>query len=81
MSPYLKNKLQERYGRKDVLINAHMNKLLRILPLKQSNDSKSLGRIYDQIQIHMTLGSLDIRVDTYGNLACPVLKLLLPRFC
>ncbi|GFW75420.1 integrase catalytic domain-containing protein [Trichonephila clavipes] len=44
--------LEQRFGRKETLINIHMNQL-ETLPLRRSNDVKSFRQLFDKIQINI----------------------------
>ncbi|RWR98731.1 hypothetical protein B4U79_06079, partial [Dinothrombium tinctorium] len=71
--------LKNRFGRKDVVINAHMNKLLAIDPVKRSSEVKLLRRLYDECEVQIrSLETLGVTADTYGNLLCPILLKLIP---
>jgi len=72
--------LKQRYGREDLLVNVHLNKLLNITPLKHSSDIKMLRKIYDDIQINIrSLESLNVSLDSYGSLLSPILLKILPE--
>ncbi|XP_054721262.1 uncharacterized protein LOC129231039 [Uloborus diversus] len=72
--------LQERFGNKEALINAHMSNLLNISPLRNSDDTKSFRNMYDRIQTQIrSLECLGVSTDSYGNLLCPILMKMLPR--
>ncbi|GBN86589.1 hypothetical protein AVEN_95801-1 [Araneus ventricosus] len=71
--------LKERFGRSDVLINTHLNNLLRICPLKNSDDIVSFRKKFDNIQTEIrSLESLNVLKETYQNLLCPLLLKCLP---
>ncbi|GBO30226.1 hypothetical protein AVEN_182015-1, partial [Araneus ventricosus] len=71
--------LKERFGRSDVLINTHLNNLLRIFPLKNSDDIVSFRKMFDNIQTEIrSLESLNVLKETYQNLLCPLLLKCLP---
>ncbi|KAJ7999845.1 hypothetical protein DPEC_G00198630 [Dallia pectoralis] len=71
--------LQNRFGRKDIVISAHMSKLLSLTPVKKSSDVAALRHLYEcEIQIR-SLESLGIYSGTYGCLLCPVLLQLIPE--
>ncbi|RWR98650.1 hypothetical protein B4U79_02911, partial [Dinothrombium tinctorium] len=71
--------LKERFGRKDIVINAHMNKLLNLEPVKKSSDVKQLRRLFDFCEVQIrSLETLGVATDTYGNLLCPVLMKMIP---
>ncbi|GBL76691.1 hypothetical protein AVEN_53386-1 [Araneus ventricosus] len=70
---------KERFGRSDVLINTHLNNLLRICPLKNSDDIVSFRKMFDNIQTEIrSLESLNVLKETYQNLLCPLLLKCLP---
>ena len=61
--------LKKRFGRKDLVINAHMNKLLNMTPVKRSNDVSALRKLYDDCEIQVrSLDALGVVADTYGSL-------------
>ncbi|GBL87428.1 hypothetical protein AVEN_118366-1 [Araneus ventricosus] len=41
--------LEHRFGRKETLVNTHTNQLLKIPPLKHSNEVKSFRQLFDKI--------------------------------
>ncbi|XP_024119392.1 uncharacterized protein LOC112140627 [Oryzias melastigma] len=72
--------LQSRFGRKDIVISAHMSKLLNLTPVKRSSDVVALRHLYDECEIQIrSLESLGVQSDTYGCLLCPVLLQLIPE--
>ena len=72
--------LQNRFGRKDILVSAHMSKLLNLSPVKRSSDVAALRHLYDECEIQIrSLESLGVHSDTYGCLLCPVLLQLIPE--
>lgn len=72
--------LKERYGRKDIVINAHMTKLLNLSPVKRSSDIAALRQLYDECEIQIrSLESLGVVSETYGSLLCPILLQLIPE--
>ncbi|XP_062419395.1 uncharacterized protein LOC134132166 [Pungitius pungitius] len=72
--------LQSRFGRKDIVISAHMSKLLNLNPVKRSSDVTALRHLYDECEIQIrSLESLGVQSDTYGCLLCPVLLQLIPE--
>ena len=71
--------LQNRFGRKDIVVSAHMSKLLNLTPVKRSADIMALRHLYDECEIQIrSLESLGVHSDTYGCLLCPVLLQLIP---
>lgn len=72
--------LQNRFGRKDIVISAHMSKLLNLTPVRRSSDVAALRHLYDECEIQIrSLESLGVQSDTYGCLLCPVLLQLIPE--
>ena len=71
--------LKNRFGRKDIVVSAHMSKLLTLTPVKRSSDIAALRFLYDECEIQIrSLESLGVHSDTYGTLLCPVLLQLIP---
>lgn len=72
--------LENRFGRRDVLINAHMNSFLDLQPVRSANDLKGLRKLYDLCNVKIrSLDALQIKTDSFGNLLCPLLLRCLPR--
>lgn len=72
--------LKDRFGRKDMLINTHMNILLNLQPVRSSNDLRALRRLYDTCNVQIrSLDSLEVKSDSFGNLLCPLLMKCIPR--
>ncbi|XP_039537635.1 LOW QUALITY PROTEIN: uncharacterized protein LOC120485906 [Pimephales promelas] len=72
--------LQNRFGRKDLLINAHMTKLLNLCPVKKSYDVSALRQLYDECEVQIrSLESLGVASEAYGSLLCPVLLQMIPE--
>lgn len=72
--------LRDRYGRKDIVVNAHMTKLLNLNPVKKVSDVVALRQLYDDCEIQIcSLESLGVVSETYGSLLCPVLLQLIPE--
>lgn len=71
--------LQNRFGRKDIVVNAHMSKFLNLTPVKYSADMVVLRHLYDECEIQiLSLESLGVHSDTYSYLLCPLLLQLIP---
>ena len=71
--------LQERFGRPQQIISAHMDELLKIPNCSGTKHSTSLRFIHDQISVHVRgLSSLGIASDEYGGLLIPVIMAKLP---
>lgn len=71
--------IKERFGRTDLVISSHMNKLLNLEPVKSSSNIKALRTLYDSCEINIrSLNSLGIVSDSYGSLLGPVILKLLP---
>lgn len=72
--------LRSRFGRKDLIVNAHMSKLLNLTPVKKSSDVSALRQLYDDCEIQIrSLESLGVVSDTYGGMLCPILLQMLPE--
>ena len=71
--------LQSRFGRKDLVISAHMSRLLNLNPVKKSSDVHALRQLYDECEIQIrSLESLGVVSDNYGSLLCPILMKMIP---
>ena len=72
------NLLKERFGQKQVLINAHMDALLKIAVAR--NDVKKLRSLYDACEGYIHgLESLDVYPESYGDLLIPIVMKKLPE--
>ena len=72
--------LRRRYGNKQRIISAHMNKLLNMKRVERDRDLKGLRRLYDDIESHVrSLRSLDVDDDNYGSLLTPITMERLPH--
>ncbi|XP_054720641.1 uncharacterized protein LOC129230265 [Uloborus diversus] len=72
--------LKDRFGKKTIVINSHLNKLLSLNAVKRSNDVVSLRKLFDTCQTEIrNLESLGVTEDSYGTLLCPILIRLLPN--
>ena len=70
--------LKERFGQKQVLINAHMDALLKI-PVA-TNDVKKLRSLYDACEGYIHgLESLDVYPESNGDLLIPIVMKKLPE--
>ena len=71
--------LHQRYGNKQVLISAHMQKLEKLPRIKSSNDINGLRKMYDQTKFCVrNLKALNIDIATYGAILVPFLNGKLP---
>ena len=69
--------LKERFGQKQVLINAHMDALLKIPAA--TNDVKKLRSLYDACEGYIHgLESLHVYPESYGDLLIPIVMKKLP---
>ncbi|GFY47687.1 reverse transcriptase domain-containing protein [Trichonephila inaurata madagascariensis] len=69
--------LKERFEREEIVVNAHMSKLLNLYPVKDSNNIIGLRKLFDICKIQIrSLESLNVTFGTYGHLLQPILKLL-----
>ncbi|GBL98730.1 hypothetical protein AVEN_8628-1 [Araneus ventricosus] len=61
--------LKNRFGGRDTVIHAHMNKLLNLAPVHRSDDIVKLRHLYDtlEIQVH-SLKSLDVKPEAYSTI-------------
>lgn len=72
--------LKTWFGRKDLVINAHMNKLLNMTPVKWATDVRALRKLYDECDIQVrSLDALGVVADTCGSSWCPILLKMIPE--
>jgi hypothetical protein len=71
--------LEERFGRPQQIITAHMDEFLKLQPCS-SERSPSIRFVYDKIRVHVRgLDSLGVTPDQYGSLLIPVVMSELPN--
>ena len=71
--------LNERFGRKQQIISAHMDELLKLPNCLGTERSTSLRNVYDKISVHVRgLASLGVSSEQYGGLLIPVIMAKLP---
>ncbi|GBM59350.1 hypothetical protein AVEN_17393-1 [Araneus ventricosus] len=67
--------LKDRFGRQDIVISSHMNKLLCIEPVRNISNVKAL--LFDECEIQIrSLESLNV---ASGNLLCPLILQKIPE--
>ena len=70
--------LEERFGRTQQIISAHMDELLKIQAC-QNEKSSSTRFVYDKIRVHVRgLDSLGVAAEQYGSLLIPIIMSKLP---
>jgi hypothetical protein len=75
--------LEERFGRPQQIIAAHMDELLKVQPCSNERSS-SIRFVYDKIRVHVRgLEALGVTPEQYGSLLIPHCKfrrvVLIPR--
>ena len=74
-----KKMLEDRYGDPQMLISAHMAKLLSLDAVSDISDVKALRRLYDEIETQVrSLAGLGLDEKSYGCMLTPVLFQKLP---
>ena len=72
--------LKKKFGNVDVVINSHMERLLKLPQLNNSNDVRKLRVLYDSIEAYVRgLQALDVTSESYGKLMVPILLNKLPE--
>ena len=72
-----KNILKKRFGQPQIIINAHMESLVKIAAV--TSDLKRLRELYDQVEAHVrALQALGVESGSYGKLLIPLLMEKLP---
>ena len=71
--------LKKWFGQPQVIINAHMEGLVKISAVSIDNDLRCLGLLCDQVEAHVqALQALEINSESYGKLLIPSLVEKLP---
>ncbi|GFW81579.1 DUF1758 domain-containing protein [Trichonephila clavipes] len=71
--------LEDRFGRKELIVDFHMNRLLNLTPVRKSFDVIALTNLYDQLEINIRgLESLKISPDSYSCLLFPIIMKAIP---
>ena len=71
--------LEERYGNKQAQINAHMENMLKLAPVKSMGNLDGLRKLYDCIETSIrNLNALGVSSAAYGALLVPLINEKLP---
>lgn len=71
--------LKERSGRKEVVIEDHMSRLLNIKPVRDSRNLSQLCSLVNEVETGArSLTSLGVSVGTHGTLSLTVIKKAVP---
>ena len=71
--------LQKWFGNKQLIINQHMQQLLKVDEVSSQHDVKGLRHLHDIIESNLrSLKSLDVSAESYGSLLSSVLMDKLP---
>ena len=71
--------LQDRFGKTQQIITAHMDELIKIAPCHNDRPT-SLRYVFDQISVHTRgLASLDVFPEQYGSLLISIIMSKLPN--
>ncbi|XP_044184810.1 uncharacterized protein LOC122964955 [Acropora millepora] len=71
--------LKKRFGQPQIIINAHMEGLVKVAAVTVDNDLKRLRLLYDRVEAHVrALQALGIHCESYGKLLVPLLMEKLP---
>ena len=71
--------LQERYGKPQIIISAHMDEILKIQPCMEGGRLGPLRYVYDKISVHVRgLASMGVSSKEYGSLLIPIIMSKLP---
>ena len=72
--------LKERFGNKQLLIDAYVESFIDLPAVKSMNQVKDLRSVYDQLETTVrNLRSLNVETQTYGYFLVPVLRQKLPN--
>ena len=73
------NILKKRFGQPQIIINAHMESLVKIAAVTSDSNLKRLRELYDQVEAHVrALQALGVESGSYGKLLIPILMEKLP---
>ena len=68
------NLLKERFGQKRIIINCHMENLMKIPPVHSSTDIRKVRNLYDAIEQNCRgFQALGVTSSSYGAVSVPVL--------
>ena len=71
--------LQERYGKPQIIISAHMDEIFKIQPCMEGGRLGPLRYVYDKISVHVRgLASMGVSSKEYGSLLIPIIMSKLP---
>ena len=71
--------LEQRFGKKELIISKHMNDLLKLEPVLSDSDIPGLRIFHDSVESHVrSLLSLNIDSKSYGTLLTPIIMEKLP---
>ena len=74
-----KNILKKQFGQPQIIINAHMESLVKIAAVTSDSNLKCLRELYDQVEAHVrALQALGVESGSYGKLLVPLLMEKLP---
>ena len=74
-----KDLLKKRFGQPQIIINAHMEGLVKVAAVTVDNDLKRLRFLYDRVEAHVRAPqALGIQCESYGKLLVPLLMEKLP---
>ncbi|KAK2546895.1 hypothetical protein P5673_033374 [Acropora cervicornis] len=74
-----KDILKKRFGQPQIIINAHMEGLVKVAAVTVDNDLKRQRLLYDRVEAHVrALQALGIHCESYGKLLVPLLMEKLP---
>ena len=71
--------MKKRFGQPQIIINAHIEGLVKVAVVAVHNDVKRLHLLYDRVKAHVrALQALGIHCESYGKLLAPLLMEKLP---
>ena len=74
--------LKRRFGNKQLIVNRHMDSLVKLEPVSSQHDVKALRRFYDAVESNVRgLKALGVPRESYGALLSSVVISKLPLRC
>ncbi|XP_054709780.1 uncharacterized protein LOC129219413 [Uloborus diversus] len=75
-----KEMLKNRFGKRDIIINSFMNKIINLEEVKSSSNVQALRRIHVEIEIAFrNLEAMNVESKSFGLLLMPILQKKLPH--
>ena len=72
--------LKTRFGSKQVIVNSHMDALIKLHPVMSMEQTKKIRTLYDEIETNLrSLKSIGVEPSSYGCLLVPIIQSKIPH--